>query len=227
LEDNVASLLTSFITETTSSWEKRTLVSSLPQDSVFYQIERFNHMVTSTGGPILYETDNCGEIVFDLALAHEFIARGRIVYLCLKQCPMVNDAMMNDVLELLEEPEFADLKTALETGKLKLVTAGPFVGGGKLPHEIDPGYRAAYLASDLVIIKGQGNFQSMPMGSCQSNRFFPYRYRKPIVYMTGIKADMILMCLQTLFGNKKVPAVNTMLLFGFDPNDPRTYPQSV
>lgn len=212
LEDDVGGLLEQFVGDITRSKSNHNSGTEIPSDTDFFQFDRFNEIVETTNGPILYESDNCGEIVFDLCLIEEFISRGRKVYLCLKKVPMVNDAMEKDVLELLESDLFLVAKEAYQNGGLKLIIAGAFPGGGKLVHEINDGYRKAYIDSVLVIVKGQGNFQSMPMGILKRGRFVPYHYNNPIVFMTAIKADMMQMCLTTLFPNNSRPPKNSLLL---------------
>ncbi len=216
LEDNVHDLIKTFIEEIDRNWVQQHTFSDNFADSKFFQMNRFIQVIDETSGPVLYEADNCGEIVFDLCLIEELIHRGRKVNLCLKECPMVNDAMIKDVEPLLATSRFSELGKALQQGKLDLLTAGPFVGGGKLPHVINEEYKTAYVESDLVIIKGQGNFQSMPMGLTKKGRFIPYDYGKPVVFMTGIKAEMIQMCLTTLFPRKAKPTANSLLLYVYE-----------
>jgi len=216
LEDDVAGLLERFVGEITANWSQGGILKNMPSDSDFFQLKYFKRLINTTTGPILYESDNCGEIIFDLCLIEEFISQGRTVYLCVKEVPMVNDAMEKDVLELLNNDQFSGLKSANQEGRLKLVTAGAFPGGGKLVHEINDIYRDAFIDSDLVIIKGQGNFQSMPMRKPKFGRLIPYRYKKPVIFMTGIKAEMIQMCLTSLFPKHRRPPKNSLYLFVFD-----------
>jgi hypothetical protein len=216
LEDNVDGLLQSFIEETGLNLKQRKILLNIPVDSRFFQMNRFIQVIDETSGPILYEADNCGEVVFDLCLIEELIAKGRKVNLCLKESPVINDAMIKEVEQLLKADRFSELGLKHKQGKLRLLSAGPFVGGGKLPHMINEEYKTAYVESDLVIIKGQGNFQSMPMGLTKRGRFTPYEYGKPIVFMTGIKAEMIQMCLTTLFPRGAKPAANSLFLYVYE-----------
>jgi len=216
LEDDVAGLLERFAGEISISGKDRSAFIKLPPNTDFFQLEKFKKLAIATSGPVLYEADNCGEIVFDLYLIDEFIRQGRTVYLCVKGVPMVNDAMEKDVIELLEKDLFAGLKQAYQQGSLKIITAGAFPGGGKLVHEISDNYRQAYVDSDLVIVKGQGNFQSMPMGTLKKGRFVPYIYKKPIVFMTGIKAEIIKMCLTVLSPKNRGLSKTSLLLYVSD-----------
>jgi len=216
LEDKVDEALQQFVGSTHSWLSDRESRHNRSIDSAFFQVQPFVRTLKTAGESILYETDNCGEVVFDLCLIRELLARGLTVYLCPKQCPLANDATVEDVLGLLETDFFADLKSALLQHRLRTVTTGPFVGGGKLPHDINPAYRDAFIAARAVIVKGQGNFQSMPIAIQEKGRWQRYHYRKPIIFITGIKADLIQMCLTLLFPRKSRPPANSMFLYVHD-----------
>ncbi|MBU2648933.1 protein-glutamate O-methyltransferase family protein [bacterium] len=194
------------------------------RDNPFFQFKWLENRVHGTPLTILYELDNCGEVVFDLKLVEYLVSEGHRCVLCVKSCPMVNDVTAEDLDELLKQPLLSGLNRARTDERLSVITSGPFIGGGKLVHDISLEYQKTYPQVDLLIVKGQGNFQSMPMGVRQHGRFYPYPYRKPVVFMTGIKSDMVMMCLKVLFPFGKEPRRQSPFLFCFDPEDPSTYP---
>lgn len=212
LEDDVENQLETFLKEIRGHWNGAGLDRYVSADPRFYQVKETMEILQSTKGPILYEFDNCGELVFDLCLIEALIDLKRPVYLGVKACPVVNDVMEKDIRAILEDEQFLELKAALDKGLLRFVSPGCFKGGGKLVHEVSEQYRDAYAQSELLIIKGQGNFQSMPMARSEGSKPVWFRYRKPIVYMTGVRADMIDMCLSTVYSEKNKPRRNHIFL---------------
>ena len=59
-------------------------------------------------------------------------------------------------------------------------------------------YVDAYTNCDAQIIKGQGKFQTMPMGIVLNKKFKPNQYKKPIFFLMGIKAPMIEQSLKSI-----------------------------
>lgn len=221
LEDDAADFLQGFRDEVNGLLDH--WPDTAPGERFFHRRE-LSARVHGEPMTILIELDNCGEVVFDLWLADYCLKQGHRCILCVKSCPMVNDVTASDLESLLQHDLFQDLSRSRADNRLQVATSGPFIGGGKLPHEVSRSYRDAYAASDLVIIKGQGNFQSMPMGARQNGVFRPYRYRHPLVFMTGIKSEMLMMCLDSAFSRKNAPQPGMALQYWFDPKDPGTWP---
>lgn len=196
-------------------------LADLARANFYYQIDRFRQLVSGRPKHILFEGDNCGELVFDLLLVQYLMDSGHRVTLGAKARPTLNDATVKDVAEVLEAEPFAPLRSALAQGRLSLLPIES-VMGGKLLYEVSEAYKQAYGAADLVILKGQGNFQTMPIGVRRGGRFIPYRYRKPMAVLLPVKSVMSRLCLDSIL--TAPPEDRSLFLYCYDPSDPSTYP---
>ena len=106
-------------------------------------LERFRGSI-NPGVKVAYLHDNCGEIVLDTLLIEEMKKRGAQVISIVRGAPVVNDAT-------LEDAEFCQLQA---------IGNGTAIAGTELSL-ISPQARAAIEESDLIISKGQGNFETI------------------------------------------------------------------
>jgi uncharacterized protein with ATP-grasp and redox domains len=113
---------------------------------------------------VLYVGDNAGEIVFDRLLI-ELIGASRITFV-VRGSPIINDATMDDA----RSTGLADLVSVIDTG---------WDGPGAPPARCGPAFREALAASSLVIIKGQGNYETL--GDIARPAFFLLRAKCPVV----------------------------------------------
>jgi len=133
-------------------------------------------------GTILYLADNAGEIVFDKILLEEIkrIYPEKVVYFSVKDRPVINDALMED---------------ARYCGIDKVATV--ISNGGDAPGTILPlcskGFRRIYRKADMIISKGQGNFESLPRA--KRPVFFLFMVKCPVVaHETGCQlGDIVLL----------------------------------
>ncbi len=100
------------------------------------------------GSKVLYLTDNCGEIVYDSLLLEYLHQRGLDITIAVKDGPIINDALRED---------------ALAAG---LDRYGRIISnGGRFPgtelEDSSPEFVGIFYAAELVISKGQGNFESL------------------------------------------------------------------
>lgn len=101
---------------------------------------------------VVYLSDNCGEIVFDKLLIRFLKAHGSHVTLAVKEKPILNDATMEDALEL---------------GLDRMVDHLTTTGGGDLaeigfnPDLIPDDLRQAIDTCTIIIAKGMANFESI------------------------------------------------------------------
>jgi damage-control phosphatase, subfamily I len=100
------------------------------------------------GGKVLYLADNCGEIVYDSLLIEYLNQRGLALTVAVKDGPIINDALMEDAL-LAGLDRYA-----------QIISNGGRVPGTELG-ECSPQFVEIFRAADLVIAKGQGNFESL------------------------------------------------------------------
>jgi len=146
-------------------------VYSIIEDSVGYQLdqEHYRRFKESIGQSnlILYIADNAGEIVFDRILIEQLlqIKKLKIVF-AVREKPIINDATLDD---------------AIKVGLNKLATI--ISNGSGAPATIlsqcSPEMLSYYRAADLIIAKGQGNYESLSDRS--ENIFFLLKVKCPVI----------------------------------------------
>lgn len=95
---------------------------------------------------ILFLADNAGEIIFDRPLLRR-LGPDRVT-VAVRGGPVINDAT------------FEDAKRSGLTQRYRVITTGSDVPGIWLA-ECDDAFRERFAAADLVIAKGQGNFETL------------------------------------------------------------------
>ena len=100
------------------------------------------------GSSVLYLTDNCGEIVYDSLLIEYLYRQGFDITIAVKDGPIINDALIEDA------------KTAGLGNYGRIITNGGRFPGTEL-EECSPLFLDYFTTADLVIAKGQGNFESL------------------------------------------------------------------
>ena len=119
---------------------------------------------------ILYLADNAGEIVFDALLAEQLPA-GRVTF-AVRGAPVLNDATLADA-------EVAGL------GRFGEVVSNGSDAPGTLLSDCTPDFRARFAAADLIIAKGQGNYESL--SDEPADIFFLFTVKCPVVAaLTGL-----------------------------------------
>jgi uncharacterized protein with ATP-grasp and redox domains len=113
---------------------------------------------------ILYLADNAGEIVFDRLLLAQL--SGHHVCVAVRGAPVLNDA------------------TRLDARAAKLDEMGELIDNGSdapgtLLHDCSPAFRKHYHQADLIIAKGQGNFESL--NDLNKNMFFLFKIKCTVV----------------------------------------------
>ena len=146
-------------------------IYSIIEDSVEYQLdqEHYRQFKASVGQSylILYIADNAGEIVFDRILIEQLlqIKKLKIVF-AVREKPIINDATLDD---------------ALQVGLDKVATI--ISNGSDAPATIlsqcSPKMRGYYQAADLIISKGQGNYESL--SDRPENIFFLFKVKCPVI----------------------------------------------
>jgi uncharacterized protein with ATP-grasp and redox domains len=112
---------------------------------------------------ILYLTDNAGEIFFDRLLIEQ-LPRARVTA-AVRGAPVINDAVREDA----HAAGLDELVEVIDNG-----SDAP----GTLLEDCSPDFRRRFAEADLILAKGQGNFESLAGGP--GNIFFLFRIKCPV-----------------------------------------------
>lgn len=115
---------------------------------------------------VLYLLDNSGEIVFDMLLIRELTALGKQVTAVVKGSPVLNDVTMDDARQ-----------TGI--GELCEVVDNGCDGIGTILDWTSPSFQELYRKADLVLSKGQGNFETLPANGKKT--FFLFQAKCEVV----------------------------------------------
>ena len=120
------------------------------QELVIDDIARLRNRIEmlSPGSRVLYLVDNCGEIVYDGLLVEILWKHGFDLTVAVKDGPIINDALTADAL-------FAGLDRYAA-----IITNGTRCPGTVL-EECSEEFAETFREADLVISKGQGNYESL------------------------------------------------------------------
>jgi len=113
---------------------------------------------------ILYLADNAGEVVFDRLLIEEINDRVNIIY-AVKKNPIINDATTDDAI-FCGIDSLAEIVTTADTP-------------GTILERCDPEFVATYRSADMIISKGQGNYESL--SEEDGNIFFMLLAKCPVI----------------------------------------------
>ena len=116
---------------------------------------------------ILYLGDNAGEIVFDRLFIEE-INRVRKLDICfvVRDSPVINDVTMDDAL-------------AVGMDRIARVVSNGSDAPATIPSQCSAELRQLYHSADIIISKGQGNYESLEGET--GNIFFLLRAKCPLV----------------------------------------------
>lgn len=124
---------------------------------------RFKHSASSAKR-ILYLADNAGEIVFDRVLI-ELLSPKRIT-VAVRGAPVINDATMEDA----KAAGLCDMVEVIDNGSDAPCT---------LLDECSPAFRRRFEEADMIISKGQGNFESL--SDVPRNIFFLFQVKCSVI----------------------------------------------
>jgi len=113
---------------------------------------------------ILYLGDNAGEVVFDRVLI-ERLPYDKVTFV-VKGSPVINDATM------------ADAEAAGLTDLVEVITNGSD-GPGTILETCSPRFRERFGQADLIIAKGQGNYESL--SAVDKSMFFILKAKCPVI----------------------------------------------
>lgn len=133
-------------------------------------------------GSVLYLCDNAGEIVFDRVLIEVLQGMGRSVTAAVKGVPVINDATR------------ADAEAAGLAGPSLRVIDNGNDGIGTLLELCSPEFLDAYRSADLIISKGQANYETLAEER-DGRIFFLFKVKCPVVArsLDRPEGDIVLM----------------------------------
>ena len=113
---------------------------------------------------IVYLGDNCGEIILDRLFIEQLIP-DKVTYV-VRAAPIINDVTMNDATF----SGIADLVHVIDNG-----SDAP----GTLLDECSPRFKEVFENADLIIAKGQGNYETLH--AVHKHIFFMLKVKCPVV----------------------------------------------
>jgi len=116
---------------------------------------------------IIYLADNAGEVVFDRLLIEELVEDlGKEVIYVVKGKPIINDALIEDAL-------FCGIN------KVAKITSSGSDAPGTLLKYCSPEFIRLYQNAELIISKGQGNYEAL--SEEDKSIFFLFRAKCPVI----------------------------------------------
>lgn len=122
------------------------------------------HDAVEHADTILYLADNAGEIVFDRVLVEHLLPKR--VTLAVRGAPVINDATLEDA----EKVGLTELAEVIDNG-----SDGP----GAILSDCSPAFIDRFRTADLVIAKGQGNFETLSEEA--GPLFFLFKAKCPVI----------------------------------------------
>ena len=104
------------------------------------------HQAVEASDTIIYLGDNCGEIVFDRLFIEQLLAKN-VTYV-VRAAPIINDVTMADAI------------TTGMTDIVRVIDSGSDAPGTLL-EDCSKSFKEALQSSDLIIAKGQGNYETL------------------------------------------------------------------
>lgn len=129
----------------------------------FGEQDKFRQAVANAQS-ILYLADNAGEIALDRLLAEQ-ISPERVTF-AVRGTPVINDATL------------IDARTVGLDQIIEVIDNGSDAPGTIL-RDCHPEFRRRFAAADLIIAKGQGNFETLNTES--GNLFFLFKVKCPLI----------------------------------------------
>jgi len=125
----------------------KSVESALKETIAVDHYDSFKNAVLETD-TILYLLDNSGEIVFDKLLIEELLRNGKKVKAVVKGSPVLNDVTIDDACQT----HMTELCEVVDNGSDAIDTILEWTS---------PEFQAHFQSADLIISKGQGNFETI------------------------------------------------------------------
>ena len=148
-------------------------------NSTIFKYKQFKKALNKVNN-IIYLADNAGEVVFDRLLIEELVEElGKEVIYVVKAKPIINDALIEDAL-------FCGIN------KVAKITSSGSDAPGTILKYCSPEFMELYQEAELIISKGQGNYESL--SEEDKSIFFLFKAKCPVIAKdVGCKVgDMVL-----------------------------------
>jgi len=142
---------------------QKAITESLTEPLDVKALEEFS-TTTAQANDILYLGDNAGEIVFDRLLIEQLPCEN--ITFVVKASPILNDATIEDAVIV----GLTDIVDVIDNG-----SDAP----GTILENCSKAFRCRFDESDLVIAKGQGNYETL--SDVDKNMFFLLRAKCPVI----------------------------------------------
>jgi len=135
-------------------------------NSTTFKYKQFKEALNKVNN-IVYLADNAGEVVFDRLLIEELVEElGKEVIYVVKGKPIINDALIEDAL-------FCGINEIA-----KIISSGSDAPGTLLKY-CSPEFIRLYQNAELIISKGQGNYEAL--SEEDRSMFFLFRAKCPVI----------------------------------------------
>jgi uncharacterized protein with ATP-grasp and redox domains len=152
---------------------KEELIKILAEENKFIRKRSIFHYhefrrALKNPGDILYLADNAGEVVFDRVLIEEIKKEypDKSIYYAVKEKPVINDALIEDA-------------KVCGIDKAARVISNGADAPGTILSLCSKGFKQIYKNADMVISKGQGNFESLS------------KEKRPIFFLFMVKCPVV------------------------------------
>jgi len=154
------------------------LLKLLKEETFFVDETEAFFNLAKCGGGVLYLMDNAGEIAFDRLLVQELRRLGCHVTVAVKGGPALNDALMEDALEVGMD-KVAD----------EVITTGTDAIGVD-PAECSEKFLERYYGSQLILSKGMANYETLSEFGAPCPTLFLLRVKcEPVAQSLGTPID--------------------------------------
>ena len=154
------------VTEEINSLFQGNFTINNESSSTIFKYNQFKDSLNKVNN-IIYLADNAGEVVFDRLLIEELVEElGKQVIYVVRGKPIINDALIEDAL-------FCGIN------KVAKITSSGSDAPGTLLKYCSPEFIRLYQKAELIISKGQGNYEALS----EEDRpiFFLFRAKCPVI----------------------------------------------
>lgn len=151
---------------------------------------------------ILYECDNNGEIYFDLLFIEFLLLQNHTVIISLKDKPILNDITFDNFNKLINQKSLNHFNTYIKSKQLQIIN-NKCKDVIPIRYKMSQDYINAYKKANLVLLKGQGNFESYPYFKSTLFNKHEIHYKNKHFYLFVIKSSFTLKSMKSIYKNSR------------------------